>query len=423
MQTFETCARTYGDVVRINFAGIRQTMIFHPDHVHQILLEQPEKISKSKIQQRLLGLFHGNSLTNSDGPFWQRQRKLMLPAFHSRRIQTYVETMVSHTETLIQSWQVGAVYDVADEMADLTLGIVGAALFGVDIAQAARRIEQAIHTMDSYTMRKAPALLPLPIWVPLPYHRRAQRAIAELRALVTGFIESRRASGEDRGDLLSMLLLAVDEDDEHGGGQMTNLQARDEAISLLIVGHITTSSALTWILSEIARHPEVEARLLAELETVLGGRAPTMQDIRQLKYLDMVIKETLRMHPPSWAMPRDALEDIEVGEYLIPKGTGILISTQVMHHDPRWFPEPERFLPERFADGWEKTIPKCAYMPFGMGPHSCIGQTFATTQMNVILAMILQRYRLLLEPGQVIVPAALQNQRPRDGLKMRIMAR
>lgn len=420
MQTFEACAATYGDVVRINLAGMQQTMVFHPDHVRQILIEQPEKIARSKLQQRLLGLFHGNSLNNSDGVFWQRQRKLMQPAFHTRRIQGYVDTMALETSRMVDGWREGATYNVSDEIRALTLRIAEETMFGTNTVDAVHRIEWAISTMDHFTMRKAPAMLPLPIWVPIPYHRQAQRAVMELRTLVMDAIETRRASGEDRGDLLSMLLLALDEDN---GGQMTALQARDEVISLMIVGHTTTSSALTWVLAEIAQHPDVEAKIVAELDEVLGGRAPTMGDIKGLKYLDMVIRETLRMHPPSWAMPRDVVEDIELDGYLIPKGTGLLFSEQVMHHDARWFPEPQRFLPERFAEGWEKKIPKCAYMPFGMGAHNCIGQIFASVEMHVVLAVMMQRYRMALPPGHVVVTEALIDQRPRGGLPMTIERR
>jgi cytochrome P450 len=204
---------------------------------------------------------------------------------------------------------------------------------------------------------------------------------------------------------------------------MDSFQVRDEAISMLIVGHSTTSALLTWALYELSQHPDVEAEVLVELDAVLAGRAPTIQDMRQLKVLDKVIKETLRLYPPSWAMPRDVVADIELGDYRIPKGTGILFSQHVMHRDPRWFPEPQRFLPERFVDGWEANVPKCAYMPFGHGSHICIGQVFATTEAQLILAMLLQRFRLTLVPGQQVVASPLITQRPRDGLRMRIEQR
>ena len=420
MQTFEMCARTYGDVVRVSFGGYSQTMVFHPDDVHRILIDESEKVGRSKLQQRLFSVFLGNSLTNSDGEFWKRQRKLMQPAFHARCIQGYIETMAEHTARYFDRWQFGDTYDMDAEMIELTLSNVTRTLFGADVTATADQILSAVYTTQEYTMRKAPAMLSLPIWVPLPYHRRTQRDITYLREVVMDFIEKGRAEGKDRGDLLSMLLLAVDEDGEDGGGQMTDLQARDEAISMLIVGHTTTSALLSWALYEVSRHPEVEAKLLDELDTILGGRTPSMENIRQLKYMDMVIKETLRLYPPSWGMPRDVVEDIVLGDYLIPKGTGVLFCQQVMHRDPRWFPESDRFMPERFADGWEEKVPKCAYMPFGYGSHICIGQTFAISESLLILAMLLQRFRLTLVPGQEIVTSPLVSQRPRYGLRMQV---
>lgn len=423
MKTFEEYARTYGDVVRIRLGGFQHFLVFHPDHVRQILVDEPETVCKSKFQTRLLSVFHGNSLINSDGEFWKRQRKLVQPAFHTKRIQTYAEKMAEYTARTMQSWQVGATYDIADEMMNLTLSIVCDTLFGVDVKETANRIEEAVTIVENLVMRKAPALLPLPLWVPTRQHRNARRAIRELRSLVMGFIGARRASGEDRGDLLSMLLLAIDDEKEQGGGQMTDIQARDEAISLLIVGHETSASALAWTFYEIAQNPEVEAKLVMELDTVLAGRAPTMQDMRQLKYLDMVIKESLRLHPPSWATIRDAAQDIKLGGYIIPKGSSIDICQHVMHRDPRWFPEPERFLPERFGEGWENNLPKGAYMPFGVGPHNCIGQVFAMMEIHIILALTLQRYHLALVPGQEIVPLLLISQCPRDGVQVTIALR
>jgi cytochrome P450 len=420
MKTFEEYAATYGDVVRVSLGGLEQTMVFHPDYVRQILFDDSDKITKSRLQQRLLGVFHGKSLTNSDGDLWKRQRKLMQPAFHTRRIQTYVDIMVKHTATTFQHWKVGETFDIAEAMVNLTIAVVGESLLGTDVSGLADRIEDALHSMQYYVMRKAPSIVPLPLWFPIPYHRRAQAAIKELRSLVTGLIQARRTSREDLGDLLSMILLATDEE---AGGHMSDLQARDEVISMLIVGHVTTAGALGWIFAELTRHPEAQAKMVAELDAVLGGRAPSMGDIRQLKYVDMVIKETLRLHPPSWAMPRDVIQDIQLGEYTIPKGTGVLFSEHVMHRDARWFPEPERFLPERFAEGWEDKIPKCAYMPFGMGSHNCIGQIFSATEMHVILAMIFQRYKLIPEPGQEIVASTLMSQRLRYGLKVKLELR
>ena len=423
VKTFETYARTYGDVVRIPFGGGQRFWLFNPDHIRQILVDEPESVCKAQAQKQVFGEFLGNGLVNSDGEFWKRQRKLATPAFHAKRIQAYAEKMMGYTNGMLQSWQAGATYDIAREMMNLTLSIVCDTLFSVNVKATADQIGAAVTVTQNLANRKLATLFPLPMWIPTPQHRMERRAIHELHSLVDGFIQSRRATGEDRGDLLSMLLLAIDEDREHGGGQMTDLQARDEAMTLLIVGHETSANALAWTFYELARNPDVETRVRAELEAVLGGRVPNMQDLRQLKFLDRVIKESLRLHPPAWIITREAAQDIELGDYRIPKGSMIEICTLVLHRDPRWFPEPERFLPERFEEGRENDLPKGAYLPFGAGPRYCIGQMFAMMEIEIILAMVLGQFHLTLVPGQDIVPLPMVALRPRGGVQMTVEPR
>lgn len=418
MATLEVYAREYGDVVRITFGGTQRFLIFSLEAAYQLLIDQPEKVVKARGQKQVFGEFTGNGLINSDGEFWKRQRKLVTPAFHAKRIQAYADKMIGYTETMLQSWQNGQTLDVAHEMMTLTLSIVCDTLFNVQLKETAERIGSYVTITQNLANRKLAAILPLPMWVPTPQHRIERRAIRELFALVMDFIEARRATGEDRGDLLSMLLLAVDEDREQGGGQMTDLQARDEAMTLLIVGHETSANALAWTFYELAQYPDICNKLVAELDAVLGGRAPTVQDLRQLPYLDKVIKESLRLHPPAWIITREAAEDIQLGDYLIPKGSLIEICTHVMHRNPRYFPDPTRFDPERFDTAAEKNLPKTAYLPFGAGPRYCIGQMFATMEIQIILAMVLQRYKLTLVPGQEVVAMPLVALRPRDGVRM-----
>jgi cytochrome P450 len=423
LQTYEDYARTYGDVVRVAFGGTERYIINDPVFAHQILVNETDKVCKSRAQKQVFGAFTGNGLINSDGDFWKRQRKLAQPAFHAKRIQAYVETMAAYTDKMLADWRIGGSYDIAQEMMQLTLSIVCDCLFSVNVREMAERIGAAVTVTQQLANRKLAAMLPLPLWFPTPQHAIERRAIHDLHALVMSFIASRRSTGEDRGDLLSMLLLAIDEDKAHGGGQMTDLQARDEAVTLLIVGHETSANALAWTLYELARHPQVEAQLRDELDRVLGGRAPTTQDIRQLSYLDQVIKESLRLHPPAWVITREAAADIQLGSYVIPKGSTIEICQHVMHRDARWFPDPLRFLPERFDAARESNLPKGAYLPFGTGPRYCIGQMFATMEMQVILAMVLQRYRLVLQSDAEIPPQPMVVQRPRGGVPMRVEVR
>jgi cytochrome P450 len=262
------------------------------------------------------------------------------------------------------------------------------------------------------------AILPLPLWVPTRKHQIERHAIRELHRLIGNMIRTRRNTGEDRGDLLSMILLSSDEN-----GQMSEIQARDEAISLFIAGYETTANALAWTFYALSQNPDVEARLATEIKIVLEGRTPIVEDLRNLKYTEMVIRESMRLHPPLWILLREVIEDIQVGEYTLPKGNFVEFCPHVTHRDPRWFPKPEQFIPERFEEGWEKRIPKGAYFPFGMGPRFCIGQSFAMMEAQILLAMIIQRWQLTLVPGQKVVPQPMIAQRPWHGLHMMLTKR
>jgi cytochrome P450 len=408
-----------GDIVYLKILHAQFYLILHPDHVHQIMVEEAHKVNKAFIQKKVIGEFSGNGLLNSDGDFWKRQRKLTQPAFHAKRVAGYADLMINQTARMLDSWQFGAEYDIAREMMKLTLGIVSEALFGAHLEGRAEQIGDKVTITQDMSNRKMAALMPVPNWVPTRRHLTEQQAIKDLHRLIMDIVQSRRASNEDRGDLLSMLLMAQDE----SGGQMDDAQVRDEAITLFIAGYETTANALAWTFHLLAQNPDVEARLREEIDSVLGDRPPRMNDLRNLPYTDKVLKESMRLYPPIWAFLRDVVEDIQVGGYTIPKGSMIQFNPHATQRDARWFPDPLKFDPERFSEGWEKRIPKGAYFPFGMGPRICIGQYFAIMEAQIILAMIIQRCQLRIVPGQTIVPQPLIAQRPRDGLKMVINAR
>lgn len=260
----------------------------------------------------------------------------------------------------------------------------------------------------------------LPEWVPLPRNIRNKRGVRQLDAIINGIISQRRASNEDTGDLLSMLLMAQDED----GSQMTDKQLRDEVVTLVLAGHETTANALTWTLYLLSQHPDVEAKLHAEIDTVLGGRRATMADMRQLRYTHMVIKESMRLYPPIPSIGRQATEPVTLGGYELPAGAIILISPYILHHDPRWWSEPEAFQPERFAKENEDALHKYAYLPFGGGPRVCIGNSFAEMEAVLALATMVQHYRLRLDPAdQPVIPEPTLTLRPRHRLTMRLERR
>jgi cytochrome P450 len=245
-----------------------------------------------------------------------------------------------------------------------------------------------------------------------------KEAIDTLNQLIGGLIAERRASGEDRGDLLSMLLLARDED----GSQMTDAQLKDETMTIFLAGHETSANSISWAWYLLAQHPDIAAKLYAELDRVLGGRPPTIHDLPQLPYTDMVIKEVLRLYPPLWNLARDVLEDVQLGDYTIPKGSAIIISPYIVQHDPQHWEDPERFAPERFKDNYDKQVQRGAYFPFSYGPRVCVGQGFAMTELQLMLATIAQRYRLSLNVDQVEIEPFI-SLRPKGGLPMTLHAR
>jgi len=323
-------AQTYGDVVHLRFVERHGYLISHPDDIHKVLVQEADKFQKAPIYRVLLTRFLGNGLLTSEGEFWKRQRKLAQPAFHAKRIQAYAETMVGYTYRLLDTWSEGQVRDVNQEMMRLTLSVVVKSLFNTEIGAEADRIGEALTTVLHATTEgmQSPFMM-LPEWVPLPRNIRNRRAVRQLDAIINRIIEQRRASGEDTGDLLSMLLMAQDEDGNH----MTDKQLRDEVVTLVLAGHETTANALTWTLYLLSQHPEVEARLHEEVDTVLGGRAATVADLRQLTYTDMVIKEAMRLYPPIPSIGRQAIVPVTLGGYELPAGAIILIKS--LGGDPR----------------------------------------------------------------------------------------
>jgi cytochrome P450 len=312
------------------------------------------------------------------------------------------------------------VLDVAQAMTQLTLSIIARTLFDVEVSGQAAELGAAVRVLAEELLKDLSSFLLLPDWLPLPGKLRKRRALRTLDNLIWGIIRQRRASGVDKGDLLSMLLLAVDE--ESDGTGMTDRQVRDEALTLFNAGHDSTAAGLAWVWYLIARHPEVEARLLAEVRDVLGERTATYEDVARLRYLEMVLKESLRLYPPTVALfIREALEPVELGGYPVAKGDWVYLFPWVTQRDGRFFEEPEKFDPERFAPGRAEKIPQYAYFPFGGGPHVCIGNTFAQMEMALIVATVQQQYRLELAPDQGPVEPELHVAiRPRGGLRVRL---
>jgi cytochrome P450 len=413
-------ARQFGDVAYYHVGPLKVYQLNHPDLARQILVEQPEKFHKPQLVKRAFGPFAGNGLLTSDGALWRQQRKLMQPAFHHRHVASYADVMISHTTAMLEAFQDGEVREITKEMMTLTLGVVVKSLFGSDITRDADDIGALMTAVLDAANQRLNSAWQVPDWVPTRRNLREKRALAKLDAVIQDLIRARRASSEARSDLLSILLTAVDED---SGVGMSDRQLRDEMMTLFLAGHETTANALTWTWYLLSRCPDVEARLVEELERVLAGRTPTVADMQSLPYTEMVVRESMRLYPPAPGFTREPIEDVNIGGWDVPKGSLVSVITYALHRDPRFFSNPETFDPDRFAAGWEDRIPRYAYLPFGGGPRVCIGNGFAMMEARLILATVAQRYKLSLEPGQKIVPMQLVTVRPKYGLRMKLARR
>jgi cytochrome P450 len=417
----ERCARDYGDVVRTRFLYVTAYFIFDPGLIEQVLVTDNRNYIKSaSLRSPFFQRMVGNGLVTSEGDFWRRQRRLAQPAFHRNRLESYGRIMVELTEGMLSNWSNGQSLDVHQEMMRLTQEIVVKCLFSTEVSGDTERIMQALDIIVKPFASQATLRWILDNRLPTPGNRRFHKAVRKLDEIIYRIIEERRASGQDRGDLLSMLLQARDED----GGQMSDKQLRDEVMTIFLAGHETTALALSWAWYLLSRHPEIEAKLGDELEESLGERAPSLGDLPRLRYAENVIKESLRLYPPAYAVGREAIRDCEVGGYSVPKGTQLFIFQWVVQRDPRFFPSPEEFDPDRWTEEFTAGLPKYAYFPFGGGPRACIGNSFAMMEATLLLATIAQKFRLRLTPPNRevgILPAL--SLRPKGGIKVEVLDR
>ena len=410
-------AERYGDVTRFRFGLDDEYLLVHPDHVQQVLVGEHRSFTKGRAlaeARRILG----EGLLTSEGEVHRRQRRLLQPLFVHDRVAAYGEAMVEAAERAATRWDNGALVDVHAEMARLTLGIVGRTLFDADVESEASEIGRAL--TDSMEMLNR-FMLPFSgvlERLPTATARRLRRARARLDATIYGLIAERRGSDRDRGDLLSLLLRAREET----GSPMTDAQVRDEAMTIFLAGHETTAVALTWTWYLLALNPAAEARLHEELRGALDGRRPTVADLPRLPYTERVLAEAMRLYPPAWVIGRRARVDVQVDGYRIPSGSIVVLSPFVTHRDPRWYPEPSRFDPERFTPAAQAERPRYAYFPFGGGPRVCIGEGFARTEARLVLATLAQRVRFRLASDEPVELQPRVTLRPRGGLPM-IVAR
>ncbi len=400
-------ADTYGPFARFGAFGNTFYLISDPELVREALVTQAANFPKDDRDVKILDRVIGHGLVSSNGEEHKRQRRLTQPAFHTRRIDAYAGVMVDYTEAMLDEWDDNATMDVNETMRELTMYIVARSLFGADrvaMRDTAERIGQAIHVIQAIADKEFQSPFLLPDWLPTPTNRRRQEATGVLYETIDRLIAERRATAldgqiQDTGDLLSMLLLSRDE----SGDRMSDQEVRDQLVTLFVAGHETTSNALTWAWYLLSQHPEVEERLHEEVDAVLGERPPALSDLPRLPYTMQVIKEAMRLYPPAWVINvRRAAADTTLGGYQLRRGELLWISPYVMHRRPAYFPDPERFDPDRWTPERERALPKFAYMPFGGGPRICIGNGFALMEAHLIVAAVARRYRLRLALEQTI---------------------
>lgn len=409
----------YGDVAGFSLMGNKSVLISHPEDTERILLETGKRYGKFAPSYAMRNVL-GNGLVTSEGDFWKRQRKLLAPAFHHQSIKKYADQMVEYAQDMVATWQDGAVGDVHQDMMTLTQRIIMKVLFDVDVLENAGEASEAFDAMMQALGAEMKGLdAVLPSFIPTPSRTHMVEGVKYINGLLLEIIEKRRAEGSAKHDLLTMLMEARDDD----GKPMSTEQLLDEIRSLYLAGHETTATTLSWTWALLSRNPEIYARLEAEIDQVLQGRVPTAEDVQQLPYCNAVIKEALRCYPVAWITQRTALEDVEIRGFQIPKGTFIFLSPWLVHHDARWYDNPDAFLPERWLKDKAEQPPREVYIPFGGGPHICIGNGLAMMEAVLLLATFLQKYHVAILPDHPVAFELAGTLRPKHGLQATFTAR
>lgn len=421
---FTQWAREYGDIFHYRFLHHHIYFVNHPDLIKEVLVTQAPNFVKGLAVRGNRRIF-GKGLVSNEGASWALQRKLIQPAFHRTRIESYAKTMAAYTQRLLEGWRDGQQCNVHDEMMRLTLEIVAMSLFSVEITSDQDRFARAFNNLMAYGTGPRLLLPEVLRRVPTQANRNYQRAIHEMDAIVYALVRQRQRNQALRGsptppqDLLQTLLEARYED----GAHMPLEQLRDEVMTLLLAGHETTAVSLSWTWLLLSQHPEVEQKLWHELDTVLRGRTPTIDDLPRLPYTECIVKESMRLYPPVWGLTRTTVCACEIGGYTVPAGCTVIMSQWVIHRDPRFYDEPERFLPDRWADERLKSAPRFTYFPFGGGPRICIGSSFAVVEAALVLAAIAQKFQVRVDTSRPIEPSPTITLRPKDGIQAALIRR
>jgi cytochrome P450 len=413
---FTDAARRFGDLVEMPFGPRTNAyLVSHPDLLKTVLQDRHTRYGKEPRTTAKLEQYLGQGLLTSDGELWLRQRRLIQPAFHRRRVDEFGELMVEEARTHLDRWQAGQPFDLFEDLSDLTLRIIGRAMFGADVGAFSDEFHHAVNTVGQITTRRLMSYLNLPYWLPTPDNLAFNRARGTLDGIVHGLIRQRRHATDPGSDLLGMLLEARDEE---SGQRMDDRQVRDEVLTIFLAGHVTTAVGLSWTNYLLATHADVRERLGSEVNEAFGGAEPAIDSLDRAPGLGMTIDESMRLYPPAWVMTRRAKADEQLGGFDIPAGSMVILSIYLAHRHPAFWPDPGLFDPSRFASETAAGRHRFAFAPFGGGPHQCIGNGFALLEMRIILAMLLQRWRLDLAPGARVDTWPMITLRPRNGMWM-----
>lgn len=414
--------REHGDVVYFRMAAFHFYLINHPNYVHEVLIRQGSKIEKWQRQTDTWANAVGHSTLTMEGEKWNQHRRLLNPSFHAPVVKRYYDIVVEHTERLLNRWQDGQTYEMMFEMMRTTMGIIADIIFSVkDIERDAADLNQALTAVFEVLTARTTAFQQMPAWLPTRDNLRIHEATQVIEGFIMGMIQERREDGQDRGDVLSDLINARDEET---GATLSDREICNELKTLFGAGHETTALMLMWTLYLLSQNPEVDARLSQEVAQLLGGRVPLVEDIPSMPYTEKVINESMRLFPPAWSlMVRRVKEEITLGDTVLPEGSVMLIPMWVVHRDPQIYPDPLRFDPERFEGDWKKRYPRYAFFPFGGGPHVCLGAHLSMFEGQIMLPMMVQRFRYELVPQPELHLQALLTLRPRGGLQLRVRER
>jgi cytochrome P450 len=412
----------HGPIININVPFRLYLSIWEPEYIKHVLVTNNRNYIKDPATRKL-SLSLGNGLLTSEGDFWRRQRRIAQPAFHKKRIEMMTERMLIETEKMLEKWAQKSpeeAFDLSEDMMILTSNIAAKSLFGADLENNLA-IGKALLTSIRFITAAFRKIFMTPLWVPTKDNLKFNRAQKVLDQSIQQIVDHRRSQPqEEHHDLLSMLMEARDEETGEG---MTDRQIRDEMITLFSAGHETSANGLNWTFYNLNQHPEITAKVVEEIQTVLQGRRPTPADLMRLSYTRQVLMEVMRLYPPAWAIGREPLEDDVIDGYLIPKGTAVVMAPYALHRNPAFWEDPEKFDPSRFEPEKIKTRHKFAYMPFGGGPRLCIGKDFAIMEMLAVLALVLSKYEVKLEPDHPIDLEPLITLRPLHGIRAWILPR